>query len=139
MWGDEFEGYELQYSFIGSASEQGICWGSGIIDISGLLNVDRVPIGNTPDGIPTGNRDYAYLPSDKFSGIQCAHDRDVYYADADYIPSPYLTDGSRNPGYYQTSSPSSSSNALADFDGIGNTAKIITQRGARDYNSWTPD
>ena len=50
-----------------------------------------------------------------------------------------MTNGSRNPGYYQTSSPSSSRNALADFDGIGNTEKIITQRGTEDYNSWTPD
>ena len=49
-----------------------------------------------------------------------------------------MTDGSRNPGYYQTSLPSSSSNALADFDGKGNTEKIITQRGAKDYNSWKP-
>ena len=49
-----------------------------------------------------------------------------------------MTDGSRNPGYYQTSSPSSAANALADFDGIGNTATIITQRGTKDYNSWTP-
>ena len=50
-----------------------------------------------------------------------------------------MTDESRNTGYYQTSSPSSSDNALADFDGIENTEKIIAQRGTKDYNSWTPD
>ena len=121
----------------GGTSEQYMYWGGYGDDIS-LPNLDQVPNGNTSNGIPTGQISYAYLPSDKFSGTQCAHDTDAYYNSQSYIPSPYLTDGSRNPGYYQTSSPSSSSNALADFDGKGNTAKIITQRGTKDYNSWKP-
>ena len=121
----------------GGTSEQEMCWGVGT-NISGLPDLDQVPTGNTSNGIPTGSILRGYLPSDRFSGTQCAHDTDAYYKSSDYIPSPYLTDGSRNPGYYQTSSPSSSSNALADFDGIGNTEKIITQRGTKDYNSWTP-
>lgn len=106
----------------GSTSYQSMYWGGYGDDIS-LPNLNRVPTGNTSNGIPTGQTFYAYLPSDKFSRIQCAHDTDVSYYDRLYtpIPSPYLTDGSRNPGYYQTSSPSSSSNALADFDGIGNS------------------
>ena len=49
-----------------------------------------------------------------------------------------MTDGSRNPGYYQTTSPSSTNNCLADFDGVGNTEKIIAQRGDKDYSSWIP-
>lgn len=123
----------------GGTSIQGMRWGLQYTDISGLPDLGQVPTGNTADGIPTGSDNEGYLPSDKFSGTQCAHDTDVYYySSRDPVPSPYLTDGSRNSGYYQTSSPSSSSNALADFDGIGNTAKIITQRGTKDYNSWTP-
>ena len=122
----------------GSTSYQYIYWGVYGTNISGLRDLDQVPTGNTSNGIPTGQRPEANLPSDKFSGTQCAHDTDAYYNSSLYIPSPYLTDGSRNPGYYQTTSPSSSSNALADFDGIGNTAKIITQRGTKDYNSWKP-
>ena len=123
----------------GGTTEQSMSWGVYGTNISGLRDLDRVPVGNTSDGIPTGNNYSAYLPSDKFSDIQCAHDTDAYYQRfTPYIPSPYLTDGSRNPGYYQTSSPSLSDNALADFDGIGNTEKIITQRGTKDYNSWTP-
>ena len=122
----------------GGTSDENMYWGVYGTNISGLPDLDQVPIGNTSNGIPTGQTSYAYLPSDKFSGTQCAHDTDAYYISSPYIPSPYLTDGSRNPGYYQTSSPSSPSNALADFDGIGNTAKIITQRGTKDYNSWTP-
>ena len=105
----------------GGTSEQEMCWGDISTDISSLPNLDQVPTGNTSNGIPTGQTSYAYLPSDKFFSIQCAHDTDAYYITSPYIPSPYLTDGSRNPGYYQTTSPSSSNNACADFDGIGNS------------------
>ena len=125
----------------GGTSAQAMYWGVNT-NISGLPDLDQVPTGNTPNGIPTGSSTNGHIPSDNFSGTQCAHDTDAYYdsssSSSSYIPSPYLTDGSRNPGYYQTSSPSSSDNALADFDGIGNTEKIITKRGTKDYNSWTP-
>lgn len=122
----------------GSTSEQQMYWGVYDTGISGLPNLSQVSIGNTLYGIPTGSTLYGYLPGDKFSGTRCAHDEDVYYRSTPYIPSPYLTDGSRNSGYYQTSSPSSSINALADFDGRGNTDKIIAQRGIKDYTSWKP-
>ena len=132
----------------GGTSEQYMYWGVYGTDISALPNLDQVPIvgsgsnvGNASSTV-TGEKYYAYLPSDKFSAVQCPHDTDAYYYSSsssyDQAPSPYLTDGSRNPAYYQTSSPSSSSNALADFDGIGNTERIIAQRGTKDYNSWTP-
>lgn len=126
----------------GGISEQGMYWGEYGTDISALSNLDRVPIGgNTLDGTPISENGYCYLPSDKFGGDQCLHDTDAFYDRSGSLnsgPSPYLTDGSRNPGYYQTSSPYSINNALADFDGIGNTEKIITKRGTKDYNSWTP-
>ena len=123
-----------------SSSNKDMCWGAYDTDISTLPNLDQVPTGNTTNGIPTGQTNYPYLPSDIFNATQCAHDTDVYYfvPSATPVPSPYLTDGSRNPGYYQTTSPSSSNNALADFDGRGNTDKIITQRGNKDYTSWKP-
>ena len=135
-------------SSTGGTSEQYMYWGVYGTDISALPNLDQVPIvgsgsnvGNASSTV-TGEEYYAYLPSDKFSAVQCPHDTDAYYYSSsssyDQAPSPYLTDGSRNPAYYQTSSPSSSSNALADFDGIGNTERIIAQRGTKDYNSWTP-
>ena len=123
----------------GSTSSQEMRWG-GYGDETSLPNLDKVPAtGYTSNGIPTGQNSDAYLPSDRFSGTQCAHDTDAYYYNTSRtpIPSPYLTDGSRNPGYYQTSSPSSSSNALADFDGIGNsqvlwdlaTSQSVSYRG----------
>ena len=128
-----------------STSEQSMCWGVDGYDISALPNLNQAPYVDTGSSVGNasstlvGQTDYPGLPSDKFSDVQCPHDTDAYYFVSSYqAPSPYLTDGSRNPAYYQTSSPSSPSNALADFDGIGNTAKIITQRGTKDYNSWTP-
>ena len=106
----------------GSTSIVPMYWG-GFGDNISLPNLDKVPNGNTSNGIPTGLTSSASLPSDKFSGTQCAHDTDVSYYNTSVtpIPSPYLTDGSRNPGYYQITLPSSPSNALADFDGIGNS------------------
>ena len=133
----------------GYHTEQSMYWGEQGTDISSLPNLTQAPIvstgssaGDTSSTV-TGQNKSPHLPSDKFSAVQCPHDTDAYYCDSFYssykqAPSPYLTDGSRNPAYYQTTSPSSSSNALADFDGIGNTEKIITQRGSKDYNSWTP-
>lgn len=105
----------------GNTSYQDMCWGQNNVDLS-LPNLDQVAIGNTSNGVPTSQNSYGYLPSDNFSGTVCAHDSNAYYyQSSNRISSPYLSDGSRNPGYYQTTSPSSTSNALADFDGIGNS------------------
>ena len=132
----------------GGNSNEIMYWGDYRTYVSSLPNLNQAPIvgtisspGNSSSTI-TGQTSIAYMPSDLFTSKQCPHDTNAYYVsryshDA-AAPSPYLTDGSRNHGYYQTTSPSSSNNALADFDGIGNTAKIITQRGSKDYSSWTP-
>lgn len=127
---------EMNYSTpdTGSTSYQYIYWGHLGNDISNLPNLNKVPTGNQANGLPTTQTSYAYLPSDEFSGTQCLHDTDAYYSNSPYIPSPYLTDGSRNPGYYQTTSPSSSSNALADFDGKGNSE--ILQGLATAQSNW---
>ena len=132
----------------GAASNEYMFWGVYSTDISTLPNLDQAPIVGTGSNVGdagstvTGENEYPYLPSDKFSVLQCPHDTDAYYyrlgSSYDQAPSPYLTDGSRNPAYYQTTSPSSSNNCLADFDGRGNTDKIITQRGNKEYTSWKP-
>ena len=113
----------------GSTSYQYIYWGQYYSDLS-LPNLNQIPTGNSSNGIPTGQTSYAYLPSDNSSGTQCAHDSNAYYNNSPYIPSPYLSDGSRNPGYYQTTSPSSTSNALSGFDGIGNSQVLWDQATA---------
>ena len=125
----------------GSVYKQPIQFGVFGTDISSLFNLNQVPIGNTENGIPINQLTTGYLPSDRFSTTQCLHDNNVFYqnnASDQTIPSPYLTDDSRNPGYYQTTSPLSTNNCLADFDGRGNTDKIIIQRGTKDYSSWKP-
>ena len=101
-----------------------------------LPNLLSVPTGNTLNGIPTGYYSKGILPTDNDFDIQCAHDVNSHYFSSsyDHIPSPYLTNGSRNPGYYQTTPPSSSSNTLADFDGIGNS--IILQNSATAQSDW---
>ena len=132
----------------GGTSEQSMYWGVYGTDISSLPNLNQAPIvgsgsnvGNASSTV-TGQDSYPYLPSYKFSAVRCPHDTDAHYyspnSSYDQAPSPYLTDGSRNPAYYQTTSPSSSNNCLADFDGRGNTNKIIIQRGSKDYSSWRP-
>ena len=127
---------------IGYTKEFRMKWGPQNADIYALPGLTQTPSGNTENGIPTDQAPQSYLPSDKCSGLQCAHDTDVFYyttsSDDHLAPSPYLTDGSRNPGYYQTTSPLSSDNALADFNGRGNTDKIIAFRGDKDYTSWKP-
>lgn len=128
----------------GSTSVKSMCWGAGFNNVSGLTDYNVVcHIGNNgnPQNTIQGTAYYAFLPSNRFYRVQCPHDTDTYYRYNDndyYIPSPYLTNGERNPLYYQTASPSSANNAMSDFDGIGNTEKIITKRGTKDYNSWTP-
>lgn len=82
--------------------------------------------GNTQDGIPQDGCITGYLPGDSFSGTQCLHDTDAYYSSDDEwpIPSPYLTDGSRNPGYCQEVI-SSENNALSSFKGKEYTDILI--------------
>ena len=135
---------EMNYSTpdTGSTSYQYMYWGHYGSEITGLPNLNQTPTGNQANGLPTGQTNgsptgqtsRAYLPSDKFSGTQCAHDTDAYYNSSPYAPSPYLTDGSRNPGYYQTTSPSSINNCLADFDGRGNSE--ILWDHARAQGDW---
>ena len=64
------------------------------------------------------------FPSDinnSFSDTQCPHDKDAYYngnsISIKAVPSPYFTDESRNPAYYQTTEPCPN-NVLYNFDGI---------------------
>lgn len=144
-----------------------IAWGTND-NISSLNTFSRVAcVGNTTSPAPeiqsayninslysvTGNYDhiYIYLPSDMYVDAtppylykKCPNDSNSLYPEGNSAgfraaPSPYVSDGSRNPGYYQITSPSSSDNALADFDGRGNTDKIIAQRGSKDYSSWLPN
>ena len=125
---------------------QGMYWGVNGTDIDTLPNLEQVPYvgsnGSVSDTV-IGVTGIASLPSD-FSGFtKVANPYDegtnYYHNDNDkYIPSPYMNDGTFNPNYSLTDSPSSTANCLSDFDGYGNTKKILTVRGDKDYSSWTP-
>ena len=125
---------------------QGMYWGDESTDIGTLPNLDEVPYvgsyGDVEDTIigVTGN---AYLPSDysEFTAVTNPYDNgtNYYYNDYEkYIPSPYMNDGTFNSNYSLTASPSSTGNCLSDFDGYGNTKKILEVRGNKDYSSWKP-
>ena len=129
----------------GGASQY-MYWGDTSIDIETLPNLNQVPYvgsnGSVSDTV-IGTSGYAYLPSDfsGFTAVTNPYDEgtNYYYNDSDkYIPSPYMNDGTFNPNYSLTDSPSSTSNCLSDFDGYGNTKKTLEVRGEKDYSSWTP-
>ena len=115
----------------GSTSSEGTQWGYHGDDVSGLHNYNEVCYvgsnGNVGETV-IGTYSNAYLPSDQFNNVANPYDRETayYYNDSDrYIPSPYKNDGSFNSEYSRTTSPSSTENAMSDFDGLGNT-KLIT-------------
>ena len=128
----------------GSISETEICWGVNGTDISSLPKLNEIPyvgsngsVGNSIIGTST----VVDLPDDSSLSLANTYDKGTGYKYTNYrkyAPSPYVTGGGRNPLYYQTTSPSSTANCLADFDGRGNTDKILTQRGNKDYSSWKP-
>ena len=113
---------------VGSSEYQYMWWGGNGTDTS-LPNYDVVNYigsgGNLNNGVVQGTTNYAYLPSDQFSTVIGLDGKsNYYYNDSDkYAPSPYNADGSRNEAYYTT--VYSTTNALSDFDGVGNT-KVLT-------------
>lgn len=127
-------------------SVQYMYWGVYGTNIESLPNLGQVPYvgsnGNVGDTV-IGVSGYAYLPSDysEFTAVTNPYDNgtNYYYNNSNkYIPSPYMNDGTFNPNYSSTTSPSSTANCLSDFDGYGNTQKILEVRGNKDYSSWKP-
>lgn len=122
-----------------------IVWGMSI-NIDELSYFDVVPYiggaGVVGDTI-LGTNNHGCYPSDKntFTGVDNPYDiKTKYYSSSYnyYTPSPYNNDGTFNPNYNLIVSPSSTTNALADFDGYNNTKKILAVRGEKDYSSWIP-
>lgn len=67
--------------------------------------------------------------------ISCLHDTNAFYSYSPGLslaPSPYLTNGMRNPKYYQTTSPSQSTNFLSDYSGYENTLRLIELATSQD-------
>ena len=113
---------------IGSTATDSIFWGYNSLDIDTLSNLKKVPYvgkcnvpGDETSTVVGEYYDTIYIPSDAFesgsSSVQCPHDSNAYYcynnSSMYAAPSPYLT-----------TSPSSTSNCLADFNGKQNTQVI---------------
>ena len=125
----------------GSTSYQSMCWGgydTYIPQLDDLNEVCYIGIGRSLNEDVQDTTNFSKLPSDEFFRLDNPYDPSTAYdtlGSTDYqSPSPYKADGSRNPAYYQTSSPSSSANALADFDGIGNSK--VLQNLATGQSDW---
>lgn len=102
-------------------------WGPQVDTI--LPNLDKVPTWSNEIGGDKGNNSYGYLSSNKegLTGKFDALDNNLkYYNDAGpFIPNPYLPDGSPNPDYRNTVE-ATTANCLSDFDGLGNTAVLVS-------------
>lgn len=130
----------------GSNLARSMYWGVYGTDIASLPNLDQVPYVGSNGNVGAdviGQTNNACLPSDhlQFNKVNNLYDTKTkyYYNDSDkYISSPYNNDGTFNSNYNLTTSPSSTANCLADFDGYNNTKKIIEVRGTKDYSSWKP-
>lgn len=101
------------------AAGANLMWGVTNNDIAELTNYDKVV---TVDGATTA--DYAYLPSDYYIGTEGAvnNEADIDTAwgtDTPQSPSPYLSDGSKNPLYF------TAGQALCDMNGKSNTNILV--------------
>ena len=125
----------------GGSSYQKMKFGDTVL-LPELGEAPYIGEGSTIGNTIIGTSAYTYLPSDNFTYPMNPYDEGTgYFSERTSYrqsPSPYVTGGGRNPLYYQTTSPSSTANCLADFDGRGNTDKILVQRGDKDYSSWKP-
>lgn len=123
----------------GGSSEQDISWGVSNTT-PGLKTYNEVVVtSNKNSNIATGlSGSYeAYIPRQDSVGGTPKRDRSPY-APSPYIGSDYKS-GEYNESYGTTKFDTSSDfNALADFDGSGNTQILIQQRGTKDYSSWKP-
>lgn len=119
-------------------------------NVEGIDNYDAVVnLGTMNNSLPkdtvqgTSSSGYIPLMDQRMNKkCECPTDPGTYYWNTSnssmaYIPSPYLLDGSRNPQYYTTDSPSSPSNALSDFNGKRNT-EILCNKATAQPN-WRTD
>ena len=128
----------MDYSNPDSGDTEGhvnIVWGGYGFTVSDLPLLTQEPYINsgtttfdseqTLKGFIDINSDWDDLSSDYFTYKQNPFDTKSYYYSNSVsycIPSPFLEDGTPNPIYRDTTN---TGNVFADFDGKGNTAKIL--------------
>lgn len=123
-----------------STNSTSMKWSNVKVDTS-LTDHTCVPTTDNAGSTTTGSNSCGYLPSDSFKGPVSYVDPLAKYSSTSItmIPSPYLGD-KPNPAYY--ASISGYNNALADFDGKGNTdvlvdlgADYVAANAARNYKA----
>lgn len=120
---------------------QSLIWGGPEV-ISGLQDLTQVPCIDNKGTLTTTIQtiqNYGFVPSTNFSTISSLITGYSYGVGGSsyqykYCPCPFLEDGTLDPNFIATSTtlPGTSTvttiaNALADFDGAGNTQKIMTK------------
>lgn len=105
------------------SGQTSVAWGGYGTDTS-LTNYKKVPTTDNAGATTTGSAEYAYLPSDKFTGTVSYVDPGTQYSGTSrtMIPSPYAGDAA-NPAYY--AEISGYNNALSDFNGLENTQTLV--------------
>lgn len=134
----------------GEASEQLMFWGDTTVGIENLNKYHSIRAFYAVDKQDNGklNSD-GFLPSDfpTYEGPENPQDTGTKWdvqkykgiTEVSLIASPYAPDGTPNPNYRATFIDDKPiSNALSDFDGPGNTEKILNQRGDKNYTNWIP-
>lgn len=118
---------------IGALNQYGNTTDIGLNEYS-IVNTNN----NSEDGECSGTNYQTNLPSTAYNNYICNHDKIAQYAVySSYLsPSPYLNEN-RNPGYYQTTSPSNNGNALSDFNGLQNTKLILEKEKGQE--NWKTD
>ena len=107
---------------IGLKSDVSKTWGPISTDTT-LTNYTQVPTTDNAGSTSTGSAEYAYLPSDKFTGTVSYVDPGTQYSGTSrtMIPSPYITRDGKNEFNPEYSKEISGNNCLSDFNGLANT------------------
>lgn len=128
----------------GSDLPQFMQWGENG-EVSGLSKFSQLPtIQSAENQVIEDTDEEAFLPSNSsvFSEFSNPEDSGTKWSRKKWYeiaPSPYASDGTPNPLYRTTEyNGGTINNPLSDFDGRGNTDKILEARGERDYFSWKP-
>lgn len=108
----------------GAQTSAGFLYWATVSSDTSLANYNRIPITDNKGLTTTGSNTMGYMPSDStLTGTTSYVDPTTKYrASSNLIPSPYLGD-KPNPAYYAPIS--GYNNALADFNGKGNTDVLV--------------
>lgn len=115
----------------GGTTEQDMYWGDTVL-CSSTFNRVVTTNNQIPSTLGNTSSSNTYIPSENQTSNPCVQDENAFYSLSastnNKTPSPFLTDGTRNPDYYDTStSGGTANNVLSDFNGKGNAVTILSK------------